>query len=85
MRTTLTGADAGLVVLLNTSTTDYYYPTKNTIGFTVSINSPTEYPDESSGNFNRIILNNRTEAFIKLDVTALRASPDVEAYSIKQV
>lgn len=85
MRNFLTGPENGLVVVLNTSATDYYYPTKNTIGVTVSINSPTEYPDESSGNFNRIILNSRTEAFVKLDVTAVKASPDVETCSIKQV
>lgn len=84
MRTFQTGPDRGLIVLVNTSTVDYYYSTKNSNGFTVSINSPTEFPDESSGNFNRYILKNRTEAYIKLDVTALKAKEGVESYSIEQ-
>lgn len=78
------GPDKGLVVLLNTSTVDYYYSTKNSDGFTISINSPSEFPDESSGNFNRYILKNRTEAYVKLDVIALRANAAVESCSVKQ-
>lgn len=81
----LTGSNRGLIVIVNTSTEDYFYPNKNTLGYSISINSPTEYPDESSGNFNRIIVPTRTEAFVKLDVTTIEATEAVEMFSIEQV
>lgn len=80
-----TGATYGLVVVVNTSIADYYYPTKNSIGFSISINSPTEFPDETSGPLQRVILNSRTEACVMLDVKTVKAEADVSTSPPKQV
>lgn len=85
LRTCHTGATYGLVVVVNTSIADYFYPTKNSAGFSISINSPTEFPDETSGHFQRIVLPSRTEAFVMLDVRTVKAEPEVANYTPQQV
>lgn len=85
MSTFHTGATYGLVVVVNTSTADYYYPIKNSIGFSISIHSPSEFPDETSGPLQRVVLNSRTEAYVMLGVNTVKADAGVASSPPVQV
>lgn len=64
-------------MLLNTSTADYFYPIRNTVGFSVTITSPAVFVDEASGHVQRVIVPGRTEVFVSLNTRTVRASAEM--------
>lgn len=85
LRAYQTGMDKGLIVVLNTSTADYFYSLRSTIGFVVGIHNPRNYPDATNGNYHQFIIPQNTEAFLKLEVATVQTDTDVIRYSIEKV
>lgn len=81
LHTSYTGADSGLILLLNTTKRDYYYPLRNTLGFSVHVFNSREFPDVQTGSFLQLFVNPETEVFYKLDVTTVDAMLAVQQYS----
>jgi len=77
--------DKGLMVVLNTSTADYFFSLRSTIGFVVGIHNPHNYPDATNGNYHQFIIPESTETFLKLDVATVKTDEDVMRYSIEKV
>lgn len=77
--------DKGLVVVLNTSTADYFYSIRSTIGFAVGIHYPYNFPDAANGNYHQYIIPSNTEAFVKLDTSTIKTDSDVTRYSVEKV
>lgn len=77
--------DKGLLVVLNTSTADYFYSLRSTVGFVVGIHNSRNYPDATNGNYHQFIIPASTEAFLKLDVATIKTDTDVTRYSVTKV
>lgn len=77
--------DKGLIIVLNTSTDDYFYTLRSTIGFVVGIHNPYNFPDATNGNYHQFIIPQNTEAFLKLDVATIKTDTDVMRYSLEKV
>lgn len=78
------GPKYGLTVVLNTTTSDYYFSSGDHIGFYVNICSATEYPDVSNGGMIQLILQGNTRAYFRLVPTTVRSKSSIEQYSPKQ-
>lgn len=81
LHSSYTGVDSGLILLLNTTKRDYYYPLRNTLGFNVHVFNSREFPDVQTGSFLQLFVNPETEVFFKLDVTTVDAMLAVQQYS----
>lgn len=77
--------DKGLIVVLNTSTSDYFYSLRSTVGFVVGIHNPRNYPDATNGNYHQYIIPQNTEAFLKMDAATVKSDEAVTRYSVKKV
>lgn len=73
------------MVVLNTSTADYFYSLRSTIGFLVGIHNPRNFPDVTNGNYHQFVVPESTEAFIKLDVATVQTDEAVTRYSLDKV
>lgn len=85
LRAYQTGMDKGLIVVLNTSTDDYFYSLRSTLGYQVGIHNPYNFPDATNGNYHQFIIPQNTEAFLKLDVATIKTDKDVMRYSLQKV
>lgn len=65
------------MLLLNTTKSDYLYPLQHTVGFNVHVFNSHEFPDVETGSFLQLLLMPETEAFFKLGVTTVDATPAV--------
>lgn len=84
LKTNLTGASKGLIVLLNGTTSDYFYSNRNTLGFAVQLFSPGNFPDGTTGNLREYILNPGREVYLKLLVTTEKSMNTIRPYGINQ-
>lgn len=81
----MTGTDRGLVLLLNTTTSDYYYSTRNTVGFSINVFDAYDYPDDANGYLTQVILNNEVEGLLELEATSTISDHATMYYDAKQV
>ncbi|XP_055585368.1 pickpocket protein 28 [Uranotaenia lowii] len=77
----VTGPEMGLVLLVNGTTSDYFYNLFNTIGFNLQIFNPAEVPDVTSGGVSEQFIHLGTESFIRVDAITINSEPDVRRYS----
>lgn len=75
----------GLTVVLNSTSSDYFYSLHSTIGFIVGIHNSRNYPDSTNGNYHQFVLPQNTEAFFKLDIQTIQTDEDVLRYSVEKV
>lgn len=80
-----TGMDKGLIVVLNTSTADYFFSLRSTIGYLVGIHNPRNYPDATNGNYHQFLIPDSTETFLKLDVATVNTDEEVARYDLNKV
>lgn len=83
-QTSRTGVNSGLVIVINASTADFYYPIRHTIGFNLLIFNPFEYPDNQNGVMQQLFVNPNVDAFYELQATTVESSSSVEQYSPTQ-
>lgn len=84
LHSSFTGADSGLILILNTTKSDYFYPLRNTLGYNVHVFNSHEFPDAQTGGFLQLFVNPETEVFFKLDVTTVDAMLTVQQYAPEQ-
>lgn len=70
-----------MTFVLNTTTSDYYFPLGDSIGFIVYVFSADDYVDNQNGGFVKMLLNPDVEAFFKLKPTTIDSKPATEQYS----
>lgn len=80
-----TGTDNGLIVVLNSTASDYFYSLRSLIGFIVGIHNPRNYPDATNGNYHQFVVPQNTETFLKLDVTTIQTDNEVMRYPLQKV
>lgn len=78
------GPNQGLIVLLNASTSDYFYTLKNSIGFNVHVFRAANYPDSTLGNFHDEVVDPFEEVYLTLDVSTLRSTKTIEQFTINE-
>lgn len=78
------GHDLGLIVILNTSSDDYFYTTKNFKGFVIQIFNSADYPDITTGSVYEQIIDAKKEIFMRLGVLTLMSEDSIKAYSTSQ-
>lgn len=78
-----TGPDMGLVLSINGTPSDYYYPLHMSTGFVVLVHNPFEFPDSPSGGVNEIPVMLERETLIRVDATTITADPYIINYSPK--
>jgi acid-sensing ion channel, other len=76
------GPDQGLTILLNLSSSDYFYPLKNFVGATALIYDPQEYPDSATGGVREVPVEPFQEVRITLNVKTKLAVEEVQRYGI---
>uniref|UniRef100_A0A336KYA9 CSON000508 protein n=1 Tax=Culicoides sonorensis TaxID=179676 RepID=A0A336KYA9_CULSO len=75
------GDHAGLNVVVNTSTSDYYYPMANFAGALTLLYDTMEYPDITTGNTRTEIIDPSTENFIRISINVYEADREVKNYA----
>lgn len=83
-KTKYVGPNFGLTVLLNSTTSDYYFSTGDHIGFYVNIFSGTEFPDNSNSGLSQMILEENRRAYFRVVPITVHSKPSIEKYSPKQ-
>jgi acid-sensing ion channel, other len=58
------GLKNGLTLVVNASDADYYYPTMNTVGATIQVFSPEDFPDLLTGRVVMDVINRGVEKFM---------------------
>ncbi|XP_059611801.1 sodium channel protein Nach-like [Phlebotomus argentipes] len=74
--------DMGLVVTLNASLDDYYYPMFNLEGFVITVFGNDEYPDPSAGYVSEILISPGYENYLKVDAYSTFAERSVANYEV---
>lgn len=74
-------SSTGLTVLLNTTTSDYYFSTGDHIGFNVFIFNPSDFGDNQNGGVTHLLVNSNTFADFKLKTTTIESKAAIEQYS----
>lgn len=74
----------GLTVLLNLSSSDYFYPMRNFIGATVMIFDGDDYPESSTGDLTEVPIEPGLETRVTVNVETKIAEPDVGRYSVEK-
>lgn len=80
-KTRYVGPKYGLTIVLNASTSDYYFAHGDHIGFYVNIFTSTEYPDASNGGLTQLIVEANARTYFKLVPTTVRSKSSIEQYS----
>lgn len=80
-RSEYTGTNTGLIVILNATTSDFYFPIGNTMGFNVLIFNPTDFPDNQNGGMTSVFVSPNTESFLEIHASTIDADPGVEQYT----
>lgn len=78
------GPSYGLTVILNATSSDYYFSTGDHIGFYVNICTATEYPDPSNGGLAQLIVEANRRSYFKLVPTTVHSKSSIEQYSPRQ-
>ncbi|CRK88708.1 CLUMA_CG002364, isoform A [Clunio marinus] len=78
------GRTMGITVLLNLSTSDYFYQSKSFNGATVLIFNPQEFADITSGGVGIIPVQAYHESNIAVQITTKVAEREVQSYSIEK-
>lgn len=78
------GPDMGLTLLMNLSSSDYFYPLKNLVGATAIIFDPFEFPDSTIGGVSEVPLEMFVETRITLNAITKKAVEEVQRYSIEK-
>ncbi|GAB0090609.1 uncharacterized protein DMENIID0001_053480 [Sergentomyia squamirostris] len=74
--------DMGLLITLNASLEDYYYPMFNLEGFVITIFGNDEYPDPSAGYVSEILISPGYENYLKVDAYSTFAERNVANYAV---
>ncbi|GAB0092864.1 uncharacterized protein DMENIID0001_079120 [Sergentomyia squamirostris] len=80
----VTGIGKGLSVVVNASTSDYYFPLLANDGFNVHIFYPHDYPDNAAGLIIKRFVAPLMESFIQMRVVIVKALEKVRFYSESQ-
>lgn len=80
-KTSLIGYRYGLSVVLNTTTSDYYFSTGDHVGFIVHIFSPSDFPDAHNGALSQMIVDRNSKSYFKLMPRTLQSKAAIEKYS----
>uniref|UniRef100_A0A336MKD3 CSON000509 protein n=1 Tax=Culicoides sonorensis TaxID=179676 RepID=A0A336MKD3_CULSO len=78
------GIDNGLNVVVNTSTSDYYYPMANFAGVSALIFDTMEFSDITTGNTRTEIIDPGSENFIRISINVYEAEPEVKNYAVEK-
>lgn len=78
------GSDQGLVVILNSTTDDYFYTMKNIFGFTVQIFNNHDFCDITTGAVHEQIIDVNEEVFMRLRVSTLKGDESIRPYTKEQ-
>jgi acid-sensing ion channel, other len=78
------GPDMGLTVLVNLSSSDYFYPLKNFFGATALIFDPQEFADSGTGGVREVPVEPFQEVRITVNVNTKVAVDEVQRYSIEK-
>ena len=81
LKTGFTGPSTGLTIILNTTTSDYYFSTGDHVGFNVQIFHPSDFADQQNGGLTQLFVDRNTKAVFKLIPTTLDSKSAIEAYS----
>jgi acid-sensing ion channel, other len=76
------GGEMGLTVLLNLSSSDYYYPMRNYVGATVMVFDSNDFPESSTGELQEVPLEGFQEIRVTIAVNTKVADDQVQRYSI---
>lgn len=79
----VTGPEMSLIVLLNTSTDDYYFNLFNGPGFRILIFDENEFPDSNSGGVIEEMARPGRETFLRVDPVTVEASTNIMTYSVE--
>lgn len=75
----------GLLLTLNASLDDYYYPLFNLEGFIVTVFGNDEYPDPSAGYVSEILISPGHENYLKVEAYSTFAERNVANYAVDTV
>lgn len=81
--TDITGPDMGLILVLNGSSDDYFYPLVNSYGFNVQIFDPYEIPDTAAGGVVEKSVNLGMETFLRVNGVTIRTEEEVRRYAVE--
>ncbi|XP_015432820.1 PREDICTED: sodium channel protein Nach-like [Dufourea novaeangliae] len=77
------GEDRGLVVLMDLSINDYFYPIFPITGCKVNIFNPHDYPDVSSGGVIEILVSPTRQVKVAVEAIVAYSTPNILAYSLE--
>lgn len=81
----VTGPEMGLILVVNTSSSDYFYSIFNSVGFNIQIFNPDEYPDSTSGSVQERFISPGTETFVRIDANLIQSQDSITQYSPEKV
>ncbi|XP_037032500.1 sodium channel protein Nach-like [Bradysia coprophila] len=84
LRSYQTGTENGLIVVLNSTASDYFYSLRSMIGFVVGIHNARNFPDSTNGNYHQFVVPQNTETFLKLDVATVKTDNEVARYPLEK-
>lgn len=79
------GFDNGLNVVVNTSTSDYFYPIANSAGAMTLLFDTMDYADITTGNTRTEIIDPGSENFIRVSLNVYEADDEVKNYAVDKV
>ncbi|KAF5288734.1 hypothetical protein FQA39_LY15306 [Lamprigera yunnana] len=75
------GSNNGLIVTVTNNLSDYFYTTLPSVGITVQVFAPTDYPDSTSGNFLQKVIPIGSESFLELLPSKINTVQNIRKYA----
>ncbi|RZC33568.1 glutamate receptor 2, partial [Asbolus verrucosus] len=82
--TTESGLENGLSVEITNKVDDYFYSTLSSVGVTAHVFFANDYPDKVSGSLNEILIESKSENFLEIVPTTVKAVKDVLHYPVPE-
>lgn len=81
IKTGFTGPESALTLILNSTTSDYYFSTGDHVGFYMYIFNPSDFADIQNGGLTQLLIDANTNSYFKIIPSTIESQSAIEQYS----